>query len=236
MNREQFMKQLSYLLQDIDDEDREDALNYYESYFDEAGFGYETDITNEVGSPEGAASAIRASLFGNPDETGEFTDSGYKNSRFKEPGYELAKQRPETVPPKGTAPSSQETKRFGAGRLLKLLLWIVLLIVGAPLFLGAGGSIAGFIAAIAVIIFALLISLGILTGGAFITAAIAIPLGVVSLFIHPIQGIFTAGTGLAALGAGFLLLALCLLFYGKMIPRLICRIIDRISAMLHKGR
>ena len=56
------------------------------------------------------------------------------------------------------------------------------------------------------------------------------------LFIHPVQGIFTAGTGLAALGAGFLLLALCLLFYGRLIPRLICRIIDWISGMLHKGR
>ena len=52
MNREQFMKQLSYLLQDISDEDRTDALDYYENYLDEAGFGYETDITNELGSPE----------------------------------------------------------------------------------------------------------------------------------------------------------------------------------------
>ena len=48
MNREQFMKQLSYLLQDISDEDRTDALDYYENYLDEAGFGYETDITNEA--------------------------------------------------------------------------------------------------------------------------------------------------------------------------------------------
>ena len=121
-------------------------------------------------------------------------------------------------------------------RLLKLLLWIVLLIVGAPLLLGIGGSIAGLTAAIVGIAFALLISLGVLTGGAFITAILALPLGIVSLFIHPVQGIFTAGTGLAALGAGFLLLALCLLFYGRLIPRLICRIIDWISGMLHKGR
>ena len=93
MNREQFMKQLSYLLQDISDEDRTDALDYYENYLDEAGFGYETDITNELGSPERIAAIIRTSLLSNPDETGEFTDSGYENSRFKDPGYELAKQK-----------------------------------------------------------------------------------------------------------------------------------------------
>lgn len=62
MNREQFMKQLSYLLQDISDEDRTDALDYYENYLDEAGFGYETDITNELGSPERIAAIIRTSL------------------------------------------------------------------------------------------------------------------------------------------------------------------------------
>lgn len=53
------MKQLSYLLQDISDEDRTDALDYYENYLDEAGFGYETDITNELGSPERIAANIR---------------------------------------------------------------------------------------------------------------------------------------------------------------------------------
>ena len=66
MNREQFMKQLSYLLQDISDEDRTDALDYYENYLDEAGFGYETDITNELGSPERIAAIIRTSLLSNP--------------------------------------------------------------------------------------------------------------------------------------------------------------------------
>lgn len=263
MNREQFMKQLSYLLQDISDEDRTDALDYYENYLDEAGFGYETDITNELGSPERIAAIIRTSLLSNPDETGEFTDSGYENSRFKDPGYELAKQHRETDTFTGadrskhpyTSCGSESGKTYGqaqqsrssfhpgaersgprTSRLLKLLLWIVLLIVGAPLLLGIGGSIEGLTAAIVGIAFALLISLGVLTGGAFITAILALPLGIVSLFIHPVQGIFTAGTGLAALGAGFLLLALCLLFYGRLIPRLICRIIDWISGMLHKGR
>ena len=185
MNREQFMKQLSYLLQDISDEDRTDALDYYENYLDEAGFGYETDITNEFGSPERIAAIIRTSLLSNPDETGEFTDSGYENSRFKDPGYELAEQHRETDTFTGadrskhpyTSCGSESGQTYGqaqqsrssfhpgaersgprTSRLLKLLLWIVLLIVGAPLLLGIGGSIAGLTAAIVGIAFALLIT------------------------------------------------------------------------------
>ena len=148
------MKQLSYLLQDISDEDRTDALDYYENYLDEAGFGYETDITNELGSPERIAAIIRISLLSNPDETGEFTDSGYENSRFKDPGYELAKQHRETDTFTGADRSKHPYTSYGSesgqtygqaqqsrssfhpgaersgprtSRLLKLLLWIVLL-------------------------------------------------------------------------------------------------------------
>lgn len=82
----------------------------------------------------------------------------------------------------------------------------------------------------------LFIGLGLMTAAAFLSAVIMIPTGIIWLFIHPLQGIFTAGAGLTALGAGFLLLALCLLFYGRLIPRLVCSIIEWISSLLHKGR
>ena len=37
MNRVQFMEQLKKLLSDISEEERQEALEYYESYFDDAG-------------------------------------------------------------------------------------------------------------------------------------------------------------------------------------------------------
>ena len=37
MSREEFMKELEYLLQDIGEEERSDALAYYRDYLDEAG-------------------------------------------------------------------------------------------------------------------------------------------------------------------------------------------------------
>ena len=37
MNRAQFMEQLEKLLSDISEEERQEALDYYESYFDDAG-------------------------------------------------------------------------------------------------------------------------------------------------------------------------------------------------------
>ena len=49
MNRKEFIEQLSYLLQDIEDEERQAALEYYEDYFDEAGIENEALIIEELG-------------------------------------------------------------------------------------------------------------------------------------------------------------------------------------------
>ncbi len=41
MNREEFMAKLKALLGDIPADEREEALQYYEDYFDDAGVGIE---------------------------------------------------------------------------------------------------------------------------------------------------------------------------------------------------
>ena len=37
MTGEAFMRELEYLLQDVQDEEKDEALQYYRDYFDEAG-------------------------------------------------------------------------------------------------------------------------------------------------------------------------------------------------------
>ena len=50
MNRAQFMEQLEKLLSDISEEERQEALDYYESYFDDAGEDQEANVIRELGS------------------------------------------------------------------------------------------------------------------------------------------------------------------------------------------
>ena len=90
MTRDEFMKELAYLLQDIQDEDKEDALQYYMDYFDEAGPDREADVVRELGSPERIASIIRSDIAGNLKDGGEFTESGYKDERFRDPNIRLS--------------------------------------------------------------------------------------------------------------------------------------------------
>ena len=58
MNKNEFMESLKAKLSGLNPEDREDAINYYWEYFEEAGFGEESDVTKSVGNPEDVAAKI----------------------------------------------------------------------------------------------------------------------------------------------------------------------------------
>lgn len=64
MDREQFLQQLRALLADTAPEEREEAIRYYEEYFDEAGPEQEQAILAELGSPAKVAAIIRANVPG----------------------------------------------------------------------------------------------------------------------------------------------------------------------------
>ena len=49
MNRKQFMEQLERLLSDISEAERQEALEYYEGYFDDAGSENEGEVDPGTG-------------------------------------------------------------------------------------------------------------------------------------------------------------------------------------------
>ncbi len=86
MDRAQFMQQLARLLSDISESERQEALDYYESYFDDAGEDLSEEVIRELGSPEKVASIIKADLKESNDSYAEYTERGYQDSRTREPG------------------------------------------------------------------------------------------------------------------------------------------------------
>lgn len=78
MNREEFMKELEYLLSDIPDEDKAEAIGYYRDYLEEAGDENEEAAIKEFGSPERIAAIIRSDLSGHLEDGGEFTEKGIR--------------------------------------------------------------------------------------------------------------------------------------------------------------
>ena len=90
MNRTEYMRELDALLHGISKEEREEAMQYYNDYFDDAGSENEEKVIEELGSPAKLAETIRAGINGNTDEVesyGEYGERGYQDRRFDSSEY-----------------------------------------------------------------------------------------------------------------------------------------------------
>ena len=240
MTREEFMKELEYLLQDIQDEEKEDAIQYYRDYFDEAGPENEESVVREFGSPERVAAIIRSDLAGNLEDGGEFTESGYQDGRFKDPGYQVANHYdlPEPGGRAGDGQSgpgvNQEPPR--TNRTLKLVLTVILVLVAAPVLWGIGEGILGACGALLGLLVLSVLLAGLLTLIFLILGVVLIPAGIVYMFTGFWDGLLFFGSGMTMLGLGVLGVAVSVLFYGKFLPFLFRTVADGINRLIHRWR
>lgn len=213
MNRKEFIEQLSYLLQDIEDEERQAALEYYEDYFDEAGIENEALIIEELGSPERVAAIIKAGLENRFDQDIEYTESKMDNTYYQ--------QNQEIIEAKIVDDKTNQTKdSHFKGNPERNRILLIGIIVGAIFLFGIAGS-ALISIAFALFMAILGVCFGILIGG------FACLIGAVVCFIKGIMLLGSyLGAGLLILATGFGLLALSLLFFYldgwiiKLIPRI----------------
>lgn len=64
MNRVEYMTRLAAMLQDIPVEERQEAMKYYNDYFDEAGEENEEKVAAELDSPEKVAGQSKRKFTG----------------------------------------------------------------------------------------------------------------------------------------------------------------------------
>lgn len=266
MNRDEFMKELEYLLSDIPEEEKEDALSYYRDYLEEAG-EQEEEAIREFGSPERIAAIIRADLQGNLDDGGSFTERGYEDERFRDPNYQVAKRLdlPDTMDGAdngdaaggegtgdGTAQgashggerSSGRFKNMGVG---KTILLVLLLLIASPVLLGIGGGLLGItvglgggllglLAGVFAILFAAIILLAVLTFTLLLAGLAVCVVGAAAMFSSFLDGLLCLGGGLVILAFGLLMLLVSVWFYGKFLPWLVRVCVDGISRLFHRRR
>lgn len=77
MDQRQFLEELAHLLQDIPEEERNEALEYYRCYFEDAGIENEASVLEELGSPQQVADSLKRGI-DQPADAGEYTENGYQ--------------------------------------------------------------------------------------------------------------------------------------------------------------
>ena len=242
MDRNEFMEQLEYLLLDIPQEEKEDALAYYRDYLDEAGDDAENAL-KEFGSPERIAAIIRSDLAGGMEEGGEFTERGFEDERFKDPRDQVAERLdlPEIVEGQEERRRDGEKREGKKGaprcnRIVKIIVWLILFMMGAPLLVGAGGAAVGVTAAVLGVLIALIALMGVLSLALLLGGIALCIVGVIAMAGWIPGGLLLFGAGMVVMGVGILSLWLSVLFYGRFLPGLVRWVVDGISRIFHRRR
>lgn len=116
MNRADFMKNLAELLADMTPAEREEAIQYYNDYFDDAGAENEQSVIESLGTPEQLAKTIKAGLF-DGGSAGEFTEKGFSgyeqrsSNEVLDPEQPIENKKEDDWQESGSAGSGQEFNR-----------------------------------------------------------------------------------------------------------------------------
>ena len=220
MNRIDFMAQLKRLLSDIPESDKNDAIAYYNDYFDEAGAENEDQVIRELGNPGKVAAMIRASLR-NSDSKGEYTETGYQEAGSQANRQTLAQRYASTQP------------RRGGG---KMALLIILAIFASPFIIGIGGGAVGLLIGLVAGLAGVIIALFSTAVAGLLAGIVAIITGFIEVFTNPATGLLMIGGGLISLAFTLAILCLAIWLGFKIVPCIFRGITNLVSKVLHRNR
>lgn len=109
MTKNEFLNQLNQLLFDLPEEERMDAIWYYEDYLADAGPENEEQVLKELVSPERVAEKIHAGSRGKrTSEAGEYTEHGYEEPWTEEKKYPMPANEQSSAQKEENSNSSQQ--------------------------------------------------------------------------------------------------------------------------------
>lgn len=217
MNRIEFMTELAALLQDVPVVERQEAMKYYNDYFDDAGEENEQQVIEELENPSKVAATIKTDLGvqGNESQSGmysEYRETGYKDTRFEKKDVPVGRdswrkdrQYEETGSYRYAGDGSQSTQYSQSNSkeegpktnpVLKILLILAIVLVGAPVILPLSLALLAVIFAGVLTFFLLFLSIIIASVAVAITGIVLFCAGIVTLVPEIAVGLSLIGTGL----------------------------------------
>lgn len=228
MSRNEFMKQLEALLQNISPAEREEALQYYNDYFDDAGAENEQSVIEALGNPARVAENIKRDLYGNG-----YGDSSYQRVSASDKavipyGQEAEKEDGWDNGTNGKSDAGQNSQYHGnhvvtAENDKKLstgmiVLIVILCIIGSPILLSMASGLIGVLVGVITTWFALILAFGIAAIAFILVALLLAVIGIMCIFTEPFVAIGLIGGGMLCGGLGILFLMLTVAMAGIATP------------------
>lgn len=197
MNRFEFMRRLEELLSDISPNEKEEALTYYNDYFNDAGEENEQQVIMDLESPEQVAKVVKEGL-----------------------GFQ---KQSENIPPQQTpepAPAAEKKKD-------SLPAWAIVLIVigvifGSPLILSLAAALLGVAVAVIATLLSIVLAFGVTALALFVCGVVFFIVGFIIVPESFWLSIALIGSALLMGAIGILFMILTVLLVGVAIPAM-CR-------------
>lgn len=238
MDRKIFMKELEYLLQDIAEDDRNDALSFYESYFDEAGIDNEASVIEELGEPSRVAAIIKDGLQGRYDDRIHAGNSGFSDDDYKR-SYEVIDadvvEEKKATYHKGASHFKEKWNELSSGD--KTLLIIIGVFALVPLSFPVLGIFGGFFSfgfSIFSVILCIIFGFWIVMALFYVIAFALIVIGVIHLFTLPGAGLIYMGIGCILIGLGKIFSKIAFWFFKDAIPKMVDAIGTCFAKIFHR--
>ena len=215
MNRFEYMRRLEDLLSDISPSEKEEALTYYNDYFNDAGQENEQQVIEELGSPEQVAAGVKEGLGLQTYDRVQDSPEGEKNQNqsaqigtdgnagAQNTGSQNAFSQNSQIPPQ---PQQKKSKPAW-----EIALIVIGLIFASPLILALICVIFALIISVLSLIFGLLIGFGAAALALYVTAVVCALLGLVVLPVNVLVSGALLGSGCLCAAAGILCMVLTVL-------------------------
>ena len=212
MTKETYLQELRKGLKILPQYDRDEAVEFYEEYFDEAGIENEAKVIEELGEPKILAKKILVDVVDRKYEetmAAANADNSSSNAMAAVPapaasGFDnnaAYGTQAQTLPPVQPQPQVQEEKKKDQPSALKTLLIVLAAIFALPL----SPVIFALLIVVCVLVFvAFIVFISFLIAGiSMLVAAIGtIVFGIIALFMKPLAGMVILGSGLTVFGLG----------------------------------
>lgn len=221
MNRIDFMRRLELLLSDLPENERREAVQYYNDYFNDAGVENEEEVLESLGTPEEVAGSIREGLREEAREKGEFSEKGFKQDGQKQEKKDAGDRYRTEGRKKGMSASA-------------VALIVICCLVASPVLIPLAITLIVVLAVLGAVFISLVLVFLLIGVVCIVSGVIAFFGSLTELFLAPASAVMGIGMSLIAVGAGILLTMLLVFVISKIFPAAFCKTADWVSGLFHK--